>query len=186
MIRAVVLFLAIVALAVAAAWYADHPGSLVLHWAGWQLEASLAVVAVLLVLSFALLLTLYKLLRWLQAGPGAWSRHRQDKQRRQGYEALSRGLVAVAAGDGKEARRLAKRTDVLLNDPPLTLLLSAQAAQLEGDEAAALSYFEAMRERPETEFLGLRGLLAYARRHDDSVKALELARRAFELRPETP
>ena len=51
-----------------------------------------------------------------------------DSKRRRGYKALSQGMVAVAAGDAGEAARLARRADGLLNDPPLTLLLSAQAA----------------------------------------------------------
>jgi hypothetical protein len=43
-------------------------------------------------------------------------------------------MVAVAAGDAAEAGRQAKRADALLGDPPLTMLLSAQAAQLNGDD----------------------------------------------------
>jgi HemY protein len=43
-----------------------------------------------------------------------------------------------------------------------------------------------MREEPDTEFLGLRGLLVQARRAGRDAEALALARRAFELRPKTP
>ena len=64
------------------------------------------------------------------------------------------------------------KADGLLNEPPLTMLLSAQAAQLNGDDGAATGYFEAMLERKETEFLGLRGLLNHALKRDDRVKAL--------------
>ena len=60
------------------------------------------------------------------------------------------------------AQRQAKKADVLLNEPPLTMLLSAQAAQLDGDEQAAEGYFRAMLEREETRFLGLRGLITQA------------------------
>src|SRR5208282_854630 len=93
--------------------------------------------------------------------------------------------VAVAAGDAAEARRQARRADVLLNEPPLTMLLSAQAAQLNGDEAAAERYFRAMLERRETEFLGLRGLIMQATKKGDTARALGLARRAKLLRPKT-
>ena len=74
----------------------------------------------------------------------------------------------------------------MLDEPPLTLLLSAQAAQLEGDDHAARGYFEAMLDQPATAFLGLRGLLVQAERTGDTARALELAERAFALRPETP
>src|SRR3546814_4260342 len=66
------------------------------------------------------------------------------------------------------------------------MLLSAQAAQLNGDQTAARRYFEAMLERPETEFLGLRGLLNQSLRTDDPARALALAHRARALRPSTP
>ncbi|HSR71887.1 MAG TPA: tetratricopeptide repeat protein, partial [Kiloniellales bacterium] len=63
--------------------------------------------------------------------------------------------------------------------------LSAQAAQLEGDDQAARRYFEAMLENPETRFLGLRGLLTQALRDGDHAAALDYAKRAYALRPRT-
>jgi HemY protein len=95
-------------------------------------------------------------------------------------------MVAVAAGDADEAQRLARRADALLAEPPLTLLLSAQAAQLKGDEQAAARYFSAMLDRAETEFLGLRGLIMQALRRQDEATALTLTERAKALRPKTP
>jgi HemY protein len=92
-------------------------------------------------------------------------------------------MVAVAAGDAPGASREAKRADRLLDAAPLTLLLSAQAAQLEGDEKAAENYFREMLSRPDTEFLGLRGLLLQAGRQGDGAAALAYAKRAAELRP---
>ncbi len=94
-------------------------------------------------------------------------------------------MVAVAAGDPQEARRYARRADALLAEPPLTLLLSAQAAQISGDELAAKKFFTAMLDRPETEFLGLRGLLNQALREGDRDTARHLAERADALRPNT-
>src|SRR3546814_13347697 len=89
-------------------------------------------------------------------------------------------MVAVAAGDAQEAARWSRRADDLLEDPPLTLLLSAQAAQLNGDERAAEKYFNAMLEKPETRFLGLRGLLMPALPENDHRRALGFARQAHE------
>jgi HemY protein len=95
-------------------------------------------------------------------------------------------MVAVAAGDPDEAQRQARRADALLNEPPLTLLLSAQAAQLNGDEQAAKRFFTQMLERPETAFLGVRGLLRQALDRGDKGEALQLTQRANQLRPEAP
>lgn len=66
----------------------------------------------------------------------------------------------------------------------MTLLLSAQAAQIGGDELAAKKFFTAMLDRPETEFLGLRGLLNQALRNNDRGAARGLAERAATLRPD--
>ncbi|MHA1154001.1 MAG: heme biosynthesis protein HemY [Alphaproteobacteria bacterium] len=66
------------------------------------------------------------------------------------------------------------------------MLLSAQAAQLSGDEAAARRYFTAMLDNQETRFLGLRGLLTQALREGEQGRALELVREAHSLRPRTP
>ena len=37
-----------------------------------------------------------------------------------------RGMVAIAAGDAIEARKQEKQAHVLLDEPPLTMLLSAK------------------------------------------------------------
>ena len=66
---------------------------------------------------------------------------------------------AVAAGDAKEAQKQAKKAEKLLGEPPLTLLLSAQAAQLAGDRDGAKRAFNTMLEDEQTAFLGLRGLI---------------------------
>ncbi|BBK45202.1 heme biosynthesis protein HemY [Allostella vacuolata] len=185
--RRLLLFVALAALVVAGAvWVADRPGQISIVWQGWRLDTSVAILLILtaaLALLFALGL---RFLGWLVRIPRRWRRWARERRRRRGYQALTVGMVAVAAGDPEEARRQARRADVLLDEPPLTMLLSAQAAQLNGDEAAARRYFTAMLDRRETEFLGLRGLLMQATRTGDSAAALELARRARRLRPDTP
>ena len=79
-----------------------------------------------------------------------------------------------------------KRAEQLLSEPPLTLLLSAQAAQLNGDREAATRAFKAMLEDDEMAFLGLRGLIAQSLRDGNQQQALDYAQRAFALRPQTP
>ncbi|MCK5445103.1 MAG: heme biosynthesis protein HemY, partial [Rhodospirillaceae bacterium] len=107
------------------------------------------------------------------------------RRSRKGYKALTQGMVAVAAGDAREAAKQVKRADGLLGDPPLTLLLKAQSAQLNGDEGAAETFFKSMLEDQDTQFLGLRGLLGQAMKAGDREAALELARRAHELKPKS-
>ena len=184
MIRAVILFVALFAAALAAAWLADNPGQLALDWQGWRIEAPVALVAVGLLLLFAFAALVYRFWLWLGRSPKAMAQNRARKRERQGYEALTKGLVAVAAGDANQARTLARQAENLLESPPLTRLLSAQAAQLDGDDVAARRYFEEMLDSPDTEFLALRGLLTSAMREGDRTAALEYAARAHRARPD--
>ncbi len=186
MLRLIFYLVEVALIGAAAIWLVEHPGHVRFDWQDWRIDTSVGVVVAVVVLIALGLAFLLGSWHWLRRVPGEWRQRREQRRRARGYEALSRGMVAVAAGDPGEARRYARRADVLLHDPPLTLLLSAQAAQLEGDDAAAERYFNAMRERPETEFLGIRGLLTQALRSGNSAKARELAERAYALRPASP
>jgi HemY protein len=183
MMRAVLVVVTLGVVAYAAAWLADYPGMVAIDWGEWRIEASL-VVAIGAVVLFAVLVALaYRAWRWMRNAPRRLRERHEADRRRQGYRALTRGMVAVAAGDAEESRRLAKRAESLLEEPPLTLLLSAQAAQLNGDDHAAEKYFQLMLANPELEFLGLRGLLTSELRQGNTVAALEHARHAYRLSP---
>ena len=184
MIRAAILFVALFVAAAAAAWFADHPGDVSINWGGWRIDASLSVVGLALVVAIVVVALIYRFWLWLAHGPSALADNRQRARERRGYDALTRGLVAVAAGDAGQARKLARQAEALLESPPLTQLLSAQAAQLDGDEVAASRHFDAMLARPQTEFLALRGLLSQAMRNGQHDKALEYAERAHRARPD--
>jgi HemY protein len=124
--------------------------------------------------------------RWIVGTPGNLLEGWFDSKRRRGYRELTRGLAAVAAGDAAEAQKHARKAERLLAEPSLTLLLSAQAAQLAGDRVAANRAFTAMLDDEQMAFLGLRGLIGQALQDGDQAKALAFAKRAFELRPQTP
>ncbi len=167
----------------AAVWLAEHPGQVALQWFGYRIETSLALVLLALVIVVWLLVGLFRFLFGLARAPRRLRHLRVERRRRSGYMALTRGMVAVAAGDVEEATHQARRADALLDDPPITMLLSAQASQLAGDETAAEKFFRAMIERKETEFLGIRGLLTQAIRRGDAEQAMQLAARAQRIEP---
>jgi HemY protein len=186
MIRLIVFLIVAVALALLATWFADHPGRVSLVWQGTQIETSVAV-AVVAALAVAVVLVLaFEILRLVRGAPRRLGQRRRRARTDKGYQALSQGLVAAAAGDTVAAKALNRRAEKLLEHRPSTLLLSAQTAQLDGDEGAARVKFQEMLKHPETEFLGLRGLLAQAIKEGDSTSALKLARRAQLRRPNTP
>lgn len=186
MIRALWFLLKVAVVVAIAVWLAERPGFVTVAWQGYVLETSFAMMVLIVAVALGAAALLYQLFRGTARAPGRIGRWSRARRRERGYRALTQGMVAVAAGDAPTARRMARRADVLLNEPPLTMLLSAQAAQLAGDDEAAKRYFTAMLERPETAFLGLRGLLTQALRADDRIEALALARKARELQPDAP
>lgn len=186
MIRAL-WFMAKVAVVIAIAiWLAERPGTLTVEWQGFVVNTSFAMAVLVTVVALGAAAILYRLYRIIRYAPSNLAGYSRARRREKGYHALTQGLVAVAAGDPQTARRMARKADELLHDPPLTMLLSAQAAQLTGDERGAKDYFTAMLDQPETAFLGLRGLLMMAIKNGDKVEALNLARRAQKLQPATP
>ena len=150
-----------------------------------RIDTSISVLFGSVVVIAVLAAFLYRIFLAVRRAPRTFKKYLAEQRRKKGYVALTRGMVAVAAGDAEEARRQVKRADGLLGDPALTLLLSAQTAQLSGDTQAAKKFFTAMLDRPETEFLGVRGQLTQAMKSGDRGEALRLAHRANNLKPKS-
>jgi HemY protein len=181
------LALLLVAVIVAAVGFlADHPGHVEIVWAGWQVDTSAAVLAALFVAVVAVLWGLVALVGGLLRLPGRLCRRRELRRRDAGDAAVTRSLVALAAGDAAAAQREAERAEALLDGAPVPLLLAAEAARQQGDRNMARGFFAKLLERPETEFLGLRGLLGEALKSGDDSVARRFAERARKLRPASP
>lgn len=182
MARRLFLFaLLVAALVVVAVWLAERPGQVSVHWLGWRIDTSVPVLLVAMLAFMTLVSVLARFVGAVVAAPGRFLARRREKRRRRGYAALSDGLAAVAIGDRKAAGKLARQADRLLADPQLTGLLTAQAAELTGDEAESERRLKTMVERPQTALLGLKGLLALAQRRGDPAAALDYARRAWAM-----
>ncbi len=162
-----------------------NPGELTIDWQGYVITTSVAFAIAVLAVAAVLIALLYRFWLAVMHGPSELGRSVRDRRRKQGLQALSRSLVAIAAGDAETAQRQIERTGDLLDDAPLTMLLSAQVAQLKGDEQAAERYFSQLAEKPSTAFLGLRGLLTQAMKRGDHDEALTLARRAHRINPKS-
>lgn len=183
----ILLFLVQLAVLVAAAvWIADRPGEVRIRWLGREITADVGVLILAVFLLMLLAAVGYHLWRRLLRAPGLASRAFDRGRRRRGLQALTNGLVAVAAGEADEARRWSRKADQLLDEPALTQLLAAQVADLDGDRERARALFDAMLARPETRFLGLRGLVQQALAEGDTQAALGYVEEAHRLRPDTP
>ncbi|WP_414472736.1 heme biosynthesis HemY N-terminal domain-containing protein [Microvirga sp. M2] len=166
-----------------AVWLADRPGTVLITFGGYEVQMSVAVAAIALAgLALALAL-LWAAVSTILRLPSRLTFASRARRRSRGYQAVSRGMVAVGAGDTIAARRYANEAERLLGHEPLTLLLKAQAAQVSGNREAAEAAFKQMMDEDETRVLGLRGLFVEARRRGDADAAREFASEAVRLAP---
>jgi HemY protein len=186
MLRGLIFLLKLVIVVGVAFLLADNPGQVSLEWGDWRIDTSVAMMLVALLVVVVVAAQIYRSWRSLRRAPRDIGRSLDSSRRQRGYRALTRGLAAVAAGDAKDASHWAVKADRLLDEPPLTRLLSAQAAQLSGDGAAAKRHFNELLKSEDTRFLGLRGLLNEARRDGDEAAARSYLKQAQALRPNTP
>ena len=178
MIRIAIFLAAIAAIALGAAWFADRPGEVVMTWQGWRISTSLMVAAAALLVVVALAIIAWSLLRFVLYSPQRVADFVEERRQLRGWRAVSRGLIAVGTGNMLLAKRSAGEARKLLAAEPLTLLLSAQAAQLAGDSKVAEAEFRNMLAHGETKLLGLHGLFVEAARRADPVAALAYAEEA--------
>lgn len=179
MFRLITAFIGIALLCFGAIWLTNHPGDLTVDWYGYQLHTSFVLGVIIIAIAALVLLVVLRLLLALVRGPSDFLSFLSARQERKGLAALSDGMVAVAAGDIRVARKHAKSASKFLPEAPLTRLLIAQSAQLEGRDRDAAKSFEAMLADPKTEFLGLRGLFIQAKRLGNRDEAQTYAERAF-------
>lgn len=181
----VIIFLAVLAvLAFGAVWLADQPGGVALTVGGTSYATSLVVAAIAGVALIGAIVMTFVLARAILTLPTRVTRASRERRREKGLRALTRGMIAVGAGDEAGARRYATEAQRLLRrGEPLALLLRAQAAQISGDRESAERAFKAMAENGETRVLGLRGLYVEARRRGDAGAAWNHAREAARIAP---
>src|SRR6185436_16161187 len=183
MIR-VLVFLALVALATfGVVWFADRPGDVAIVWQGYRIETSVMVGAVAVAIVALLAVMVWSIVRTIMRSPDLIAMFLSHRRGVRGYLAVSRGLIAIGAGDAAAAKRASTEADRVAPGEPLALLLNAQVAQLAGDRAAAEHAFRAMAERDDTKLLGLRGLYIEAQRRKDMVAARAYAEEAATASP---
>lgn len=180
----IILFLVLIALAAAgAAWIADQGGDVVLSWGVWRVQTTLPVAALALGIILVAAMLAWTILRGAWRAPARIRHRRRERLHARGRHAITRGLLAIGHGDSAAARAHADVARRHAGNDPLTLLLHAQSAQLEGDREGAHRAFRAMAEREDTRLLGLRGLFIEAQRADDAGAAVTIAEEALKLAP---
>jgi HemY protein len=183
MVRIVLFLLAIALAAAGAAWIADQTGEVTLRWESYRVTTTLPVFVLALGIVIAAAMMVLGFLRALWRTPERIRRTRHERRHARGRHAITHGLLAIGHGDSSAARQHTEVARRLAGHDPLTLLLHAQSAQLEGDREGAKIAFNRMASRDDTRLLGLRGLFIEAQRADDPFAAVLIAEEALKLSP---
>ena len=183
MIRVVLFLASVAAIAAGVAWIADRPGNVAVTWMGYQIETSVMVAALAVVALALVVMLLWSIVRAILHSPEQVSLFFRHRRAVKGYLAVSRGLIAIGAGDLRVARKAADEAARLSPGDPLALLLTAQSAQMAGDRSAAEQAFREMTRHEETKILGLRGLYIEAQRRNDPDAARLAAEEAAKVGP---
>lgn len=148
-----------------------------------EIVFSLVALVVAVWLGLKLLTLLVATFKFLNGDETAISRYFDRNRERKGYEALSEGMMALASGEGHLAMTKAARAEKYLQNPQLTNLLTAQAAEVTGDRRKAEDTYKRLLKDEKTRFVGVRGIMKQKLSDGDTDTALMLAQKAFSMRP---
>lgn len=167
----------IVLLALAFVWLSSDPGSVVVRFRGWRIQATLVGAVALLIAAWIALGIIWWLLLWPF---GAISRRR----RRISLERLRDGLVALDEGRNVDAHRTLQRAAQYASLRSPALLAAAEAAHRHGDTARALETLdEAAQHAPEAARIMRARILRETGRAAESLQLLGPAAEEGKLPP---
>ncbi|MFV0431908.1 MAG: heme biosynthesis HemY N-terminal domain-containing protein [Alphaproteobacteria bacterium] len=156
-----------------------------LQLGNWDVSMPYSVAAIAAIAVIGLFVFLDRMVRWVFDLPFISPLKRSVRRQAKSYTAINKGLVAVAAGDSKEALKQAKRAEKLGDKSSLTHLLVAQAALSSNDEEEAIKRYTELLKDKDTRLMGYRGLFTLAVNRGDHQDALKIAKKAFELHPQS-
>ncbi len=169
----------------------ENGGQVRLSFAGteYTFEPLIGLIVIALFLfaiwvAFKILGLLLAVFRFFNGDETAISRYFVRNRQKRGYEALADGMVALAAGEAHTAVAKAHKAEKLLDKSPLTQLINAQAAEMNGEKKRALQYYKDLLQNDKTRFVGVQGILKQKLAEGDTDTALKLAEKAFALRPQ--
>lgn len=167
-------------------WLSDFPGLITLDWFSYHIEVNPILFVVSLVFVFIIFLLIYKIISFFVNIPNRFKDYRDDRRVQMGLKALTKALVSLAAGDGREAMRHAQNAKKNLPDAPLADFFAAKASQMEGNDDQARDYLHHLTNNQETSLLGIKGLIAYAQKENNTSLIIHLAQRAYRIKEDTP
>ncbi len=168
-----------------ASWLSAQQGATVINWLGWRVEMMTSLLVTGLFICLGGLILFFKLLVSVISWPSWLGHNWRARRRRRGDDALGQGMVAFAAGDMVEARKLARRAERLLGQGVLPDLLSAQTASATGDDRAARRYFKSLSAQSGTAYFGHLGLMRLHLAQGELKKGCMAARAALTIKADS-
>jgi HemY protein len=179
LIRTVLILLGITALVALAIAGISDAGQASLVWLGYRVDTSASAAVIIVGVMAFCAVSFWNIALWLARSPQRAERARANARRKQGDETLTKGFLAVASGDGNEARRLAAKALDVCDNVALIRILTALAAEQSGDDMATKTAYSAMLNVPELKLAGLKGLMQLAKGQGEKAEAVRLATEAY-------
>lgn len=171
--------------AVLASWLSQAEGTARVDWLGYRIELSTSLLVLMVGILLILVIMLDRTWRAIKLWPRLLGAGWVQRRKQNGETALGLGLVALAAGDVRSARRQARKAERLLGRGTLPDLLAAQSAHALGDTHAAHGYFAALAAAKDTAYFGQLGLMQLYHLRGDETAAVAAARKALRLQPDS-
>lgn len=183
MARFVLFLILLVPVVVAGNWLIANPGTVDVQWLGYDIQMHIVVLASLVALTCAVLVTVVLLL-WQLAG---WPQRRRARKRyrtlARGLTQLTHGVTALALGDEKSADAALKKAMHLLPKEPLPQLLTAQLLQRQGNHDAARTHLRALLKHESTAMLASKRLIEQHTHSSEWESAIALAEQVYTDNP---
>ena len=99
--RILIFFVKLAIIVAIAVWLAERPGTVTLKWLNWELHSTVGVLIVVVVVGATIVALIHRFWRLVLRSPRHYLHRRAARRRERGYQALTQGMVAVAAGDAE-------------------------------------------------------------------------------------
>lgn len=170
-------------------WINKNPGEVEFIWLGYQVETSVSALFVGFLLIILILIILYKILSPIVFLPFNIKKGAQRRKLEKSLDHIGESYAALLSGDLDNATKSIKRLEKLeknLNNSGIsriTKIIHAKILQEEGNLLLANHNFNELLEDKKNEYFATKGLLDSAFKSGDIEKSIELAEKAYKLRP---
>ncbi len=156
-----------------ALWYQKNPGEIAIQWLGYDIQVSIAIFFVFLLVTVTILYVLLRFVATVFNLPTFFrSRYAKYNQAR-GVHAMEDSLVALYATDGNKLAKTGKYTSLFLKNSDIGSFFQGKAALINHRYLKAEEHFNHMLKKGNLPFLGYTGLFHVALSQNKTKDALK-------------